>query len=531
MNTNSNAQSNQDTRNNATVTINNLLLENSFIEDAGGLLNAIVLASAQYVYKVIERHTSKDDIKWFEKEKQKKLHRLIIHKNAHLDEYFAELLFRAILPPHMKDIEVKEHTLISSSNDIFAKVSWPNAVVFGIGSEDAGGAKALQIFDEHNATEGTRIKASCSQLVVDEFLKRVPRSIQIILSEVNESDSNSGAHQYNLKNLTTLLHETLYLVGIDEYKKSDINKYLTENWKRAIIDACIVAMIYSYQNDVYREGELVGGIKEKIISSTKRSLEYFLAHTLLSKNSNFERIKADMRYKFSSFDTIDKAVWRSPSGQEIGKQILVLSKICYALEKSWGTNISNFVMMHIWQGLFHRQLLFEEVMSEIRNLPKNELVQTRFGSVIKIEIDNPNFKPEQRGNDKRKRTFQENNSLWLFGINLTIPDYYNTATVFKALLNNEYAQKGNNGFGIILLHDKTINAKIVNIGPTIPDWVWRKLSDAIVEKEPDRWFQLKRNDGGYADFILNRNKAHQDHLPSEEINIEFIQNIVKTLQK
>ncbi len=180
----------------AIITTNKIQLDEEYIREKSGILNSLTFASAQYIFKVLEKHC-KSDIKWFDGVKVKKLKRTIIHKNAHLDEYFAELLFRAILPPYLKDIEVCEHVLMSQDDDTFAKISWTNGVVFGIHSDETGGAKALAFFDEH--TEGGGRKSpSCSQLVAEEFLgKSIPASIQKVLDEVNLNDSNKGAHQFH----------------------------------------------------------------------------------------------------------------------------------------------------------------------------------------------------------------------------------------------------------------------------------------------------------------------------------------------
>ena len=514
------------------ISANQIKIDLNYLHEKGGILNALSSASAQYIYKVIEKHTKKEDRKWFDNEKIEKLRRGIIHKNAHLDEYCAELLFRAILPPHLKDLEIKEHTLFSKEDDTFAKISWPNAVVFGIGGKEAGGAKALQIFDEHNA-DGTRVKLSCSQLIAEEFLKQIPESLQIVLDEVNIADSGTGGHQYNLKNIIPSMHDTLFTVGYDDNYNTEITKYLTENWKRAIINACIAAMIYVYENRIHKISDMDDRLKEEIEKITKKSLDYFLSNSFLVKNETLEKVKGTILHHFrvGNHDTIDKAIWKDENGNEIRKQILIIHRMCHALEKSWGSKICLFVMMHIWQCLFHQQIMFREIQDDIKELPNEQSIKTKFGSVRKIQIDMPGFVPEQAEKDKRKRTFKENSPLWLFDINVTSPEYFNTATAFKALLNSDYGQKGNNGFGLFLLHDKILNSKIVNTGSTIPYNVWVKISDTILNAEPDRWFQLIGRNDKYADFVMNRTKSHQEHLPSTKIDIEFIKNIIIQLGK
>jgi hypothetical protein len=526
-------------RSGTTIFPNRVALDQSYIDEKGGILNALTFASAQYVYKVLEKHNG-DSITRFDSAKAKKLKRTIIHKNAHLDEYFAELIFRAILPPYLKDVEVCEHVLMSKEDDTYAKVSWPNGVVFGIHADEAGGAKALAFYDEHHS-DGSRIKPSCSQLVAEEYLGNViPQSVQKVLDEVNYSDSHSGAHQFNIKNLFFAMHDILYVVGKDEIDDHSITKYLTENWKRAIVDSCLTAMIFVYENRLLPV-EFDDSSKESIERVTKKSLDYFLSKSILSASSPeyFEQVKKNLLRMFKVWrkeesgdnnyhKTIDGAVWRDDDGKIIKPQILILQNVCFALNKCWGENIANFVMMHIWQILFQQQVAFQEVKNEIIKITESEGKGiTKFGYIERTLISNLNFVPHQSIKDRRKRNLNINSPLWVYEVSVTNPNYPNVKTVLGSIINDDYPQKGNNGFGLFILHDKTINSKIVNNGQTIPDTIWVKLSDKILRQEPDCWFQLKSAEGGYADFILNRNKAHQEHFPSTLIDKDFIINAVK----
>ncbi|MBX3008046.1 MAG: hypothetical protein KF816_08475 [Melioribacteraceae bacterium] len=504
-------------------------IDSAYIEEKGGILNALTYASAQYIFKVLERH-GKEKIKWFEHNKTQRLKRTIIHKNAHLDEYFAELIFRSILPPHLKDIEILEHVLMSKEDDSFAKLSWPSGVVFGIHSDEAGGAKALSFYDEHNS-DGSRAKPSCSQLVAEEYLgNNIPNSIQKVLNEVNYSDSHSGAHQYNIKNVFFAMHDIMFAIGRDEIHDNFITKYLTGNWKRAIIDACLVSMIYIYENNILPD-KFDDSLKNNIERITKKSLDYFIEKTILSSTPNFyDDVKKDLLFKFRNGNhvAIDKAIWRNENGQMIDQQILIVHLVCYSLQKCWGDNIANFVMLHIWQILFQDQMSFLDIKDEIINITEStHKGNTRFGYIEKIIIDEIHFKPQQSIKDTRKRTLNLDSPLWFYDVSVSNPSYPNVAKVLKSIINNEYAQKGNNGFGIFILHDKTINSKMINNGPTIPKDLWIHLSDKIVGAEPECWFQLKDAEGVYADFILNRNKSHQEYLPSNIVNKDFLLDIIK----
>lgn len=539
-------------RSNAAIFPNRVALDKIYIEEKGGILNALTYASAQYIYKVLEKY-GREKIKRFDEFKTKKLRRTIIHKNAHLDEYFAELIFRAILPPHLKDIEVSEHVLMSKEDDTFAKISWPNGVVFGIHAEETGGAKALAFFDEH-LPDGTRIKPSCSQLVADEFLgSKIPRSIKKVLDEVNYTDSHKGAHQYNIKNLFFAMHDILFIIGKNEIDNTPVTKYLTENWKRAIVDSCMTAMIYAYENDLISDS-LSSEEKEKLERTTKRSLNYFLDHTILkeikaeqfnmenkeknvakdlSRNFKVWDVSAKSREKKEKFwhQTIDNAVFKDKKTGEItGRQILIIHQVCFALHKCWGENIANFIMMHIWQILFQDQICFQEIEKDIRShLVENEEVKTCFGSFYKSSISDIGFKPVQKETDDRDRELNKISKLWIYEINVTNPNYPNVKKVVGSILNKKNNEEGNDGFGVFILHDKIINSKAINNGPTVPSQVWSNLSNRIKQVEPDRWFQLKDEEGDDADFILNRTKAHQDLLPTNLIDAEFIKETILNL--
>lgn len=507
-------------RNNASIYTNRVILDQSYIDGKGGILNALTYASAQYIYKVLERH-GRDNIKWFDSTKSHKLKRTIIHKNAHLDEYFAELIFRAILPPHLKDIEVCEHVLMSKEDDTYAKISWPNGVVFGIHADETGGAEALTFFDEHHAN-GSRLKPSCSQLVAEEYLgNRIPKSIQKVLDEVNLNDSNKGAHQFHFAHVIKEIHDVLFIVGKDEINNNIVTKYLTEGWKRAIIDTVLTSMVYCFEND------LEGVILKKpfdVLKSTEESFNYFINYNPLTSEKYYEETVKFYRDNIININPIVTAKWKvNLAGHELSSkervdQILIIPRICYSLNSCWGNEIAKFIMMHVWNIIFQRQMNFYLIQDKIKGLHIDSTIEGEFGKISKYEIYNSYIKPEASG---KRTSFNQDSKICLISIELTNPSYYNITKPILNYINNDYNKGGNNGFGIFILHDKIINSMLINKGTTFPKEIWKIFSDKIYNTEPDRWFQLRTNDN-YADYILNRTKAHQDQLPSNLIDINFI---------
>lgn len=515
-------------RSNAAIFPNKVVLDKLYLEEKGGILNALTYASAQYIYKVLEKY-GREKIKRFDEFKTKKLKRTIIHKNAHLDEYFAELLFRAILPPHLKDIEVSEHVLMSKEDDTFAKISWPNGVVFGIHAEEAGGAKALAFYDEH-LQNGTRIKPSCSQLIAEEFLGyNIPKSIQKVLDEVNLNDANKGAHQFHFAHVIKEMHDILLLVGKDEINQSNVSKYLNENWKRGIIDSVLVSLVFAFENNLE---QMLLRNANGILQATKNSFNYFIKHTLLSSEKYYSETLKFYENNILNINPIVTAKWKvNVQGEELASkeridQILLIQRVCYTLNECWGNHIGSFVMMHIWNVLFQRQMNFLFVQEKVKELSESPSVSSEFGSIRKYEIENDRIKPEASG----KRTlFKDNSKIFLLVVELTNPNFYNITKPIQNYLNNDYEFGGNNGFGIFMIHDKIINSIYINCGATFPKDVFNKFANKIYEAEPDKWF-LFRPQGNDIEFILNRTKAHQDQLPSSIVDTEFIKNTLLNLQ-
>lgn len=532
----------------AVITPNRIELDSDYINEKTGILNALTYASAEYIYKVIENFNRENHLqmKWFDREKQRKLKRTIIHKNAHLDEYFAELLFRAVLPPFLKDIEVTEHVLMSKEDDSYARIAWPNGVVFGIRSDEAGGAKALHFFDEHKE-DGTRVSPSCSQMVIDEFLgAKIPDSIKKFLEEVNYSDSYSGAHQYHIKNVLFALNSVFFLMGKNEIDNSFVNKLLPENWRRAISNVCITSFIYAFENGILKGYPRTWSedFKTKLEIFAKKSIDRFLQKTYLKdfKPDYFAKARGRILNHFKVWssnesadknyhNTINGSFWKDKkTSEQIESQVLLLQPLCYAIYNCWGDEIGDLVMFHIWQSLFHLQTAFEEVKQEIGELPDlkkingiNEEISIGFGTICRYDIDEINFGPERKKTDDTKRSLENISHFQVYKATVANPYYSNIKQVISSILNER-----NGGFGIIIIENKAINSKSINRGTTMPYNVWKTLSNIITTLEPDSWFQLQP-DGVYADFILNRTEAHQDQLPSDLIDEKFIINTIKKI--
>jgi hypothetical protein len=515
----------------ATIRPNKIQLDDDFIKSQGGIIKALNFTSAKYLRSVLDKSKTKP-FKSYPKEKVDRLKNIVVHTNPHLDEYFAELLFRAILPDSHKTLPLVDYVRTNNSVDSYTDSLWPNSAVFGILPDDRSESKALDFFDEHRG-DGTRSKYSCSQIIADEFfLGNTPKSFLKILKHVNYTDSQSGSHQFNLKNIIFKMHEIHFIIKWDPSQNRFISKKLDEEWKRSIVGACLTAMVYILENRLI-EDELPESRKIQMEAMAKRSFDYFLSRTVLKDYSPeyFKQASSHFLYLFKvgNHKTIDGAIWKNADGDVIDRQILIIHYLVFATEKCWGKKISSFIMMHIWQILMQYQLSFLETRSIIQELDEMQgAVQTNFGSIQKYCLNDLTFQPEQQEDDSRKREFKENSELWVYEIFVDNPNYPNVFNVANSVINNAYSQKGNNGFGYVVLRDLTNNSMIISSGSTVPYRIRKKVSDEVKALEEECWFQLVGNNGLYTPWILNRTKSHQEQPPSKLMSAEKVIEFLKS---
>jgi hypothetical protein len=102
-----------------------LQLSKSEIASAGGLLATLALRSAQYIGSLAKGATTSAS--------GAGIRRHIVHTDPHLDEYFAELLFRSCMGSSAWQSEFVEQSIFSKDNDFGAQQLWPDSAIFGIG--------------------------------------------------------------------------------------------------------------------------------------------------------------------------------------------------------------------------------------------------------------------------------------------------------------------------------------------------------------------------------------------------------------
>lgn len=458
------------------------------------------------------------------------LNRIIVHTDPHLDEYFAELLLRACLPREKWTCEFLEQSIYSATEDLTAKHLWPSSAVLGIGSTAADGILPLMLFDEHVAGQ-VRIAASCSQIVADKMLTDVPESIASVLREVNIIDEFGGAHQQNLSTLVKTLHDVRFWFGKDVDDDVEVRDVLSADWKRAIVDACLAAVIVCLAEGV----DLIGDPAAKR-ASLSASLDNYVTHSVHSGHPRFDNAVHRVRSTYGDQARVfQEAVLRNrthpilDSANQPIPQLLLLSRICFACEHCWGEKWRDLIATHFWEGEVQNQLNFyavEEALAGLFADGKPRAV-TPVGVFTRTVL--PEILAEVRTPGPHLKTVKKQRRVWV----LTVTPSAGVLRSHQAVTS--YLNKNNDGCGVVLIRNSSAGTTAIFKGSAIPADYWERLVTEIVSKEGEAdptsdpmgcWHVIHDSQGGIAPFILNGNKSHQ-YVPRSVIDAQALSEVVR----
>lgn len=480
-------------------------IDRNDIQRTGGLLSAISAKCVEYLQRLLQLPNLsgiEKVLKWY-----------IVHTDPHLDEYFAEFLFRTCLPSTTLNVEFIEESLHSATNDFGAQLLWPEAIVFGIGNTVSYGVQPILLFDEHVTSKGKAL-SSCSAVVTDYLERRakvsIPNSIQTLLYEISTIDEFGNAHPQHLGNIIKSLHNVRFLFSKGATSKDDVRDILSPFWKRTIIDSCLVAVIHALQNNI----DLIADPSAKK-KALQKSLNHYVTNTPHKSHPNFEIAHQSIASNYGNQKGVfDEALLKGTGGQilidRLGNQIpqlLILSRICYACYFAWGETITNVIMMHFWEIEFQKQINFLILSDELNKaFLKEKSVDRRTPiGVVRREILQP-IEIDKEIFDKythQKKTIKRRVPLWILNV---VPkgDVFNA---HQPALN--YINSNNDGCGILLLEDSVLGTKTLFRANLTPYDKWEKLVKTIKSIEPNCWYDPSTDPTRPANFINNGNKAHQ----------------------
>lgn len=476
-------------------------LENAGIKkNYDGLLSMLSSTSAEYIKHILKPKQSLNI--------EKTLIRNIVHTDPHLDEYFAELLFRSCLSTNMSNIEFIEQTMYSE-DDLGCRQLWPHAAVFGFGDAPLSGKQPpLVLFDEHRQS-GDDKNTTCSQIVIS-YLKKngqignaFSSSIWKLLNEVNTIDMHGNAHSQHLGNIIKILHNVRFLFSIGDLNKDDVRDFLPPLWKRALIDACIVSIVYCLENKI----DLTHNPLD-MKSELEKSLEGYKEKCLHRGKENnfdgaFQKIKSNYGGQINIFrDALLKnktELIKDNFGNNI-PQLLILSRICFACNQCWGEKISHAIMAHIFEVDFQKQVNFISLKNELEStFSCSNKGATPLGMIQRKILHTIKIKKVIKDAKYRQKMIPGQAPLWIINIRPILSVFSPNQAAFN------YINEHNNGCGILFIENTYVGTKALLKGQGILSEDWENLNKAIKKIEPECWYHPPGKN-----FSLNGNMAHRE---------------------
>lgn len=503
-----------------------------YIKEAGGLIPAITRKSVDIVQKII------GNSKVIVPTGLECLNRIITHKNPHLDEYMAILVFRAILPREKQLIPLEEMVLSSTNNDQVAKATWPNAAVFGMGGIHNGGAKALITYDEHTKTGQKKINSSTTYVVLHKiFPSKPPAPLLRLCEEIDHIDAFAGAHYEHLGNYSKDLHDPRILLRKAENKQSSITESFSPQWKEAMVNACIAvllrALIEKYDTKNIDNFFPRRNYWDKFL---RDSLDIFKTKTLLNENPYFLESFNYVKDKILGYNWLNDDAYlieRKPDGSKVKElnknykqiqQLAIMPFIAGLCQEYWGAILGQIILSHFWEVRIMRQIDFFHVRKvlkdNIKDYKKNyPFINTEIGTVSLFLCDDGYT---MEGELKTPLIIEIN----------ARPDMVN----IKAALD-DFLNRLNQGFGYTLLHQQRTGTIVLTKGKAVPYNEWVKLCDLLIEIEgnsDDRpagcWHKVEDMKGKLESYILNGNAAHQ-YVPHSSITGESLMALINRIHE
>ena len=419
--------------------------------------------------------------------------RFIVHKAPHLDDYFAEMLFRSALKSDERRREFLEQALYAE-DDQSARIQWPSAAVFGIGSTLPCGKHAQHLFDEHIASGG-RTADSCATLVANRCFQHLPSSVGRVLQEIGDIDSSGGAHELHLNNLLKTCHSVQYLLGATDDGRR-ISGKLQDHWKRAVVNGLISAVVYCL------EAGIAITDSDKVKEEIGAEFDRFLSHSPYRDWPESEKATQRVRGAASSTKQMLERARVSIGGRE-EPQLLVAPFMACAAREAWGAEIAYFLMVHFWESevlknihFVRSEALLERVFQDAAHPKVVYGYESSMGAAV---VADKRFVGKLRTQSGLERPAKFPSSLWILSCR------HNNFTLSPNKAMGRFLWEHNCGVGLVLCENTKEMTKVLFKGRYLPDGFWNELVARINAKEPGLWYRPQPT----APFILNGNAAHQ----------------------
>lgn len=506
-------------------------LTTDYINTTGGLMSALSLRSAEILQTLIEGIQTTT----FEKEKVNQLKYLLMHKNPHIDEYFAGLIFRACLPEKQRNIEHGEIVLTSAHDDLIAKAQWPHAAVLGIGGTHTGGAQALYLFDEH-AIDGKAKKVNSLALLMKQRMfgsQQVPYPLYILLYEVNHIDAYGGAHPKNLSSYIKRLHDTPLMLSGEEPEDPNSFIFMDPTWKTGIIDACVVALLGRSQ---------VQYPKSEWLPALEASLRDFQNRTVLKAdplfNDAYSKVKQNLTHVFQLHLQNNSTCLTVPTAQglrepqksngRVAFQTMLMPYLPLLCNRYWGPELTRVILLPFWET---------RVFAEILSIRGRRQLQQVFAARKKNNVSVPltigvlTFSSCPPSSSMLVADADPIPDTWILDL-AAAPGITSPGTL------NHFVNRTNAGYGYTIFRSKISDTIILTKGAAIEAAEWNAVCETLLQTEGSSSMQeniigcwhIVQNEKGYAGFALNGNPSHQ-YVPRSMIDAQWLLSLLCSLRR
>lgn len=476
---------------------------------AGGLLAAMSAKSMAYFDSLVDHAKTRMPAA------ARDVNRIVTHAAPHLDEYFASLFFKSLLPVGARNLPLHEAVLSSRHNDPLAHALWSDAAVFGIGHRESGGAQGRIVFDEHCFSDEVRKASSCSELTINRLMAggvgAIPSTMFWIFREVDHLDANGGAHPLHLGNAIKRLHDIDFTLHVGATPLETVSDRLSAPWKQALVEAAAVSMLYTLENGV-------DVTRKDVWQPTVRDLiRHYAESTLLGSDESFERSLGRLKSMTLGFTGQEWLSIKLPNGktqplltknQRKIQQRLVLPWLAQSCLECWGPQLAYIIMSHFWEASMMSDISVARVQTELEkhigdghsdcttDTPAGEL---QFKSLRSLTVRPP--VPKGSGSVP----------TWI----IIFKPRPGIVSAKQAIAR--YISQRNGGVGLSAIVSPGTGTTLLSRSQALPDELWQGLTKRLLEREGDSadrdvagcWYLLVNEGGRIADFLLNGNKAHQ----------------------
>ena len=463
-----------------------------------GVLRAIVSTSTQYL-----RQLFAPQVRVVNGAPQ----RTIVHRAPHLDEYFAELLYRSAGVGNGMLPEFRELPLHSLTHDGPSEYYWPGAAVFGMGANSPQlRALPADLFDEHDTNTG-RSAESCVAMVLTDRFSATPPAIAELVRETSRIDASGGSHSQHLGNAIKTIHNYRYSMGTDS-QGGQVRRALDDHWKWALVNGLVAAVVWAIDHQ----------FEFRTTETMLTMLDRFQTRNPLAGAPQMEQQLQRLRQILRNENGLAQQAVLDINGQQMRQQLLTPYAAAAAAE-AWGEELAYFLVEPFIEAEAAGQISFQRIQSLINQAMQArppEQIHESDVSIVPWIVRGVRLLGRKQRWGAHSAPARTRSNLWV----LSCSSDGNLMKANQALGN--YLTKNNDGVGLVLIENRSAGTKALFSGRFLHEDFFDAVVDRIREQEPGQWYRVQPT----TRFILNGNAAHM-YVPKSSLTHWSLDRICK----